>query len=100
MHGVEKCRSSGEYHHRLYWAHALIRHYLTTGRKYVLIKKYAHNKHVRLLIRLYGSYPVSFYSGEEAAAVESLRKKMMTNLDNARDRVNFLCKRCLSHIDV
>ena len=30
--------------------------------------------------------------GEEAAAVESLRKKMMTNLENARDRVNFLCK--------
>ena len=30
--------------------------------------------------------------GEQAAAVESLRKKMMTNLENARDRVNFLCK--------
>ena len=32
------------------------------------------------------------YLGEDAAAVENLRKKMMTNLDHARDRVNFLCK--------
>ena len=31
----------------------LIRQYLTTGRKYVLIKKYALNKHVRLLTGLY-----------------------------------------------
>ena len=35
---------------RLYWAYALIRHYLTTVRKYALIKKYALNKHVRLLM--------------------------------------------------
>ena len=32
----------------------LIKHYLITGRKYVLIKKYALNKHVCLLTRLYG----------------------------------------------
>ena len=32
----------------------LIRQYLTTGRMYTLIKKYALNKHVRLLTRLYG----------------------------------------------
>ena len=32
-----------------------MQHYLTTGRKYVLIKKYALNKYVRLLTRLYGS---------------------------------------------
>ena len=44
------------------------------------------------------SYPVSFCSGEEAAAVESLRKKMMTNLDNARDRVNFLCKHLITEL--
>ena len=37
-----------------YWAHALIRRYLTTGRKHALIKKHALNKHVRLLTRLYG----------------------------------------------
>ena len=43
---------SSAYH--LYWAYALIRRYLTTGRKYALIKKYALNKHVRLLTRLYG----------------------------------------------
>ena len=53
MHSVEKSRSSGEYYHHLYWAHVLIRHYLTTGRKYVLIKKYVLNKHVHLLTRLY-----------------------------------------------
>ena len=35
--------------------HALIRHYLTTRRKYALIKKYALNRHVRLLTRLYGN---------------------------------------------
>ena len=40
---------------RLYWAHALIRQYLITGRKHALIKKYALNKHVRLLTRLYGN---------------------------------------------
>ena len=34
---------------RLYWAHALIRRYLRTGRKYAL------NKHMRLLTRLYSS---------------------------------------------
>ena len=39
----------------LYWVHALITHYLRTGRKYALIKKYALNKHVRLLTRLYGN---------------------------------------------
>ena len=40
-------------YYRLYWAHALIGHY-STGRKYALIKKYALNKHVLLLTRLYG----------------------------------------------
>ena len=54
MHGMENPQSSSEYYYCLYWAHALIRHYLTTGRKYALIKKYALNKHVRLLTRLYG----------------------------------------------
>ena len=34
--------------------HALIKHYLITGRMYALIKKYALNKHVCLLTRLYG----------------------------------------------
>ena len=33
-------------HH--HWVHVLIRHYLTKGRKYALIKKYALNKHVPL----------------------------------------------------
>ena len=47
MHSVDNSRSSGEYYYRLYWVLALIRHYLTTGRKYALIKKYALNKHVR-----------------------------------------------------
>ena len=55
MHSVDNSRSSGEYYYRLYWVHVLIRHYLTTGRKYALIKKYALNKHVRLLTRLYGT---------------------------------------------
>ena len=41
-------------YYRLYWAHALIRHYSTTGRKYAL------NKHVRLLTRLYGKCKI-FY---------------------------------------
>ena len=41
MHGVDNSRSSSEYYYHLYWAHALIRQYLTTGRKYALIKKYA-----------------------------------------------------------
>ena len=54
MHSVDKSRLRGKYYRRLYLAHALIRHYLTTGRKYALIKKYAFNKHVRLLIGLYG----------------------------------------------
>ena len=54
MPSVDNSWSSGEYYYRLYWMHALIRHYLTTGRKYVLIKKYALNKHVHLLTRLYG----------------------------------------------
>ena len=31
------------------------RQYLVTGRKHALIKKYALNKHVRLLTRLYGN---------------------------------------------
>ena len=35
-----------------YFVSTLIRQYLTTGRKYALIKKYALNKHVRLLTRL------------------------------------------------
>ena len=39
---------------RLYLAHVLIRYHLRTGRKYSLIKKYALNKHVHLLTRLYG----------------------------------------------
>ena len=39
--------SNSEYYCHLYWAHALIRRYLTTGRKHAL------NKHVRLLTRLY-----------------------------------------------
>ena len=56
MHSVDNSQSSSEYYYRLYWAHALIRHYLTTGRKYALIKKYALNKISRLLTRLYGSY--------------------------------------------
>ena len=33
----------------------LIRQYLATGKKHALIKKYALNKYVRLLTRLYGS---------------------------------------------
>ena len=53
MQSVDNSRSSGEYYCRLYWAYALIRHYLRTGRKYALIKKHALNKHVRLLTRLY-----------------------------------------------
>ena len=54
MHNVDNSRSSGEYYYGLYWAHALIRH-LTTGGKYALIKKYALNRHVCLLTRLYGT---------------------------------------------
>ena len=46
---------------RLYWAHVLIRHYLRTGRKYALIKKYVLNKHVRLLTRLYGTCTSEIY---------------------------------------
>ena len=53
MHSVDKSLSSGEYCHLRYWVHTLIRHYLTTGRKYALIKNFALNKHVCLLTRLY-----------------------------------------------
>ena len=55
MQSVDNSRSSGEYYCRLYWVPVLIRHYLTTGRKYVRIKKYALNRHVRLLTRLCGN---------------------------------------------
>ena len=51
MQSVDNSRSSSEC--RLYWVHALIRHSLTIERKYALIKKYALNKHVHLLTRLY-----------------------------------------------
>ena len=44
--------------------HAFIRHYLTTGRKYALIKKHAHNKHVHLLTRLYGNYSRPLWPAE------------------------------------
>ena len=56
--------SNGECYCRLYWAHALIRQYLTTGRKYALIKKYALNKHVCFLTRLYSiyMYVIPYYS--------------------------------------
>ena len=54
MQSVDNPRSSREYYCHLYWAHVLIRCYLITGRKYVLIKKYGLNKHVRLLTGLYG----------------------------------------------
>ena len=56
MQSMDNCRSNGEYYCRFlnYWVYALIRQYLTTGRKYALIKKYALNKDVRLLTRLYG----------------------------------------------
>ena len=39
MHSVDKSRSSGGYHYRLYLAYALIRHYLTIGRKCALINQ-------------------------------------------------------------
>ena len=51
---MDKSQSSGEYYYHPYWAHVLIRFYLTTGRKYVLIK-YVLNKHVCLSTRLYGN---------------------------------------------
>ena len=57
---MDNSQSSSEYYYRLYWAHALTRHYLTTGRKYALINKYALNKHVRLLTRLYGTSVANF----------------------------------------
>ena len=38
MQSVDNSQSSGEYYCCLYWTHALIRHYLTTGSKYALIK--------------------------------------------------------------
>ena len=62
MQSVDNPRSSDEYYCRLYWAHALIRRYLATGRKYTLIKEYALNKHVRLLTRLYGIALRYFYN--------------------------------------
>ena len=40
VYSMDKSQLSGEYYYRLYWAHALISYYLTTGRKYVLIEKY------------------------------------------------------------
>ena len=55
MQSIDNSRSSGKYYYRIYWVHALIRHYLTTGRKYALIIKYALNKRVRLLTRLYST---------------------------------------------
>ena len=51
---MEHSRLNDDYHCRLYWAHALIRQYLITGRKHALIKKHELSKHVRLLTRLYG----------------------------------------------
>ena len=48
MQSVDNSQSRGEYYCRLYWAHVLI-----NRRKYTLIKKYALNKYVRLLTRLY-----------------------------------------------
>ena len=53
---MENFGSNGEYYCRLFWAHALNRQYLITGRKHALIKKYVLNKDVRLLTRLYGIY--------------------------------------------
>ena len=44
------------------------------------------------LFRLCGHQLQFRLLGEEMAAVESMRKKMMTNLDNARDRVEYLCE--------
>ena len=32
------------------------------------------------------------YVGEEAVAVEGMKNKMKRNLNNARDRVNYLCE--------
>ena len=57
---MDKSWSGSEYYYCLYWVQALIRHYITTGRKYALIKKYVLNKHVRLLTRLYGM-PLEFF---------------------------------------
>ena len=54
MQNVDNSQSSSEYYCRLYWVHVLIGYNLTTERKYALIEKYALNKHVRLLTRLYG----------------------------------------------
>ena len=47
--------SIGEYCYCRYWAYVLVRHYLTTGRKYAPIKKYSLNMHVCLLTRLDGN---------------------------------------------
>ena len=30
--------------------------------------------------------------GEEAVALENLKKKMKTNIEHAKERVNFLCE--------
>ena len=54
MQTVDNSLSIDDYCYCSYRVHVLIRHYLATGRKYMLIKKYALNKHVRLLTRLYG----------------------------------------------
>ena len=62
--GVDNFQLSDQYYYRLYWAHALTRHYLITGRKYALIKEYALNKHVHLLTRLYGILPNSYKISE------------------------------------
>ena len=45
----------------LYWAHVLIRHYLTTGKKYALVKTYVLNKHVHLLLNQYSEFTVPMY---------------------------------------
>ena len=58
---MEHSWSNGEYYYRLYWAHALIKQYLATGRKHALIKKYVLNRHVRLLTRLYGMAAYAIY---------------------------------------
>ena len=56
---------------RLYWVHVLITHYLRTGRKYALIKKYALNKHVCLFTRLYGKSRLSAFRGKFVVILNS-----------------------------
>ena len=56
MQSVNNSRLSGEYLLLSLLGHVLIRHYLTTGRKYGLNKRYALTKHVHLLSGLYGIY--------------------------------------------